>query len=268
MKKLFIGLCLLASGSIFASVNLSATVSVVNTATSFSSVELINSGVLVNSIIVGDPSSEVRPNNSNNFISSNAWEEYSTSGTSTINGTNNIAGKTVNNFYFVNPTSFAGVMIPDYTTPFDQAKYNEICKANFKIAVSTSDATTIPSLKVLPASYTYSSSIITLTATIPAQDLLGINRPITSNGHLDLGAYQFSSFQSAVNYVADNFKKIYAVNESIVIEGAGGQIAAIYNISGQIVNNVAVTSDIVSIPSTKGFYFVRVGLSAVKVLVR
>jgi len=152
------------------------------------SVELINGGVIVNSIVVGDPSSEIRPNTTNNYIINTLYGEYAT-GAATLYGLNNVPGKTVTDFGFTNPTTFTGVMIPDYTTPWDQEKYDAIRHANFTISSNSSAAVTNPGIQTYPVSYPIGGSgttVIMSTYSVPATDITGLNR----TGNLTPGAYQ------------------------------------------------------------------------------
>ena len=157
------------------------------------SVELIGGGVIANSIILGDPSAELRANTVNNYILSNIFGEYAT-GSATLYGSNNVSGKVTTDLKFINPTTFTGVMIPDYTTPFDAVKYTAIRQANYRIdpnnASSSPAVSTIQSLSEMPANYLIggTGSSISLTASIPSSDLTGLVR----EGNYTIGAYQYA----------------------------------------------------------------------------
>lgn len=156
--------------------------------TSVGSVEFINNGLIANSIIVGDPSAEIRPNNANNYLLNNIYGEYASSA-GAINGSGNVTGKVTSNLNFKNPTSFYGVMIPDYTTPYDAAKYDEIRKANFFITSASSPAVTTAGASSLGTSYTVSSTTTSISETVPTTDAYNTTR----SGNITIGAYQFDN---------------------------------------------------------------------------
>ncbi|MCX6309332.1 MAG: DUF6383 domain-containing protein [Bacteroidia bacterium] len=164
----------------------------ISAVTNNGSVEFIGGGLIANSIILGDPSAELRANTVNNYISSNVFGEYAT-GSATLYGANNVSGKLTADLKFVNPTSFIGVMIPDYTTPYDAVKYNAIRQANFKIdpnnAYLSPAVTNNSSLSVLPSSYLIGGTgpNVSITASIPSADITGLER----TGNHTLGAYQY-----------------------------------------------------------------------------
>lgn len=242
----------------------------------YGSVELTNSGLLVNSIVTGD-TYDIRPCSSNNFISSVAYGiQGKYSGTLyPLNGTDNVGAKIVSDFSFQTPTTFTGVMNPDYTPTtagypaFDQAKYDAICKANFKLTSTSSVAVTNNSLKMMPATYSYSTFTITITASVPTRDLLGADRPVLSSGHYDLGAYQYSSLGTSINSSsALSTSNIYGVDHGIIVNNARAKKAFLYNVSGQLVKSVLLSSDNATINANRGFYLVKVGASTTKVLVK
>lgn len=239
------------------------------------SVTLVNGGTIVNSIIVGDPSAEIRANLltlpaiNANYVSCTAYGESAT-GASTLYGSNNVSGKVVVDFNFTTPTTSAGVMIPDYTTPYDAAKYNAIRQANFKITASSSVAATAVSTKSYPANYLIGGTGATVTLStysIPSTDILGVTRPISTNGHLDLGAYQFSGLTTSVANANLSKSDIYAFGDDVVITNAIGSAISIYSLTGQLVEKIKANSNKVTIATEKGIYIVKVDSRIVKVIV-
>ena len=161
--------------------------------TAIGSVELITNGLIANSIIVGDPSAEVRPNNANNYILNNIYGEYAT-GAATLNGSGNVTGKVTSDLAFKNPTLFAGVMIPDYTSSYDAAKYNAIRQANFLITSASSPAVITAGVSTLGASYTVSTTTTSISETVPSFDAYNVSR----SGNITIGAYQFDNVAPTV----------------------------------------------------------------------
>ena len=237
--------------------------------TAIASVELISGGLVANSIIVGDPSAEVRANTTNNYILNNAYGEYAT-GASTLYGSDNVNTKVVADFNFTQPTTSVGVMIPGYTTPWDQVKYNEIRKANFKILDSASTAVTTQGLKSLTNSYLIggTGASVALTATVPTTDLMGVTRPILTNGYLNLGAYQFSGMTTAIHETIATNSIVYAVNEGIRISNTSSKVINVYSTSGQLIKSLTNNLDNVTIVTGKGLFLVRLDSEITKVFVK
>jgi len=241
---------------------------------SSASVELINGGTIVNSIIVGDQSSEIRANTTNNYVINTAYGEYATSA-STLYGSNNVSGKAVADFSFTTTTT-PGVMIPDYTTPLpwtatETAKYDEIRKANFKITDKTSVAVTAASTKTYPASYLIGgtgASIVLSAYTLPTTDLMGINRQENQYVHFDLGAYQYSSLTTAVDNSTLSNSGIFASGNQIIVPNAIGSTISIYSVTGQLIKSVTATANKMSIAADNGIYIVKVGNHVAKVSVK
>jgi hypothetical protein len=156
-----------------------------STAATTSSVDLINSGLIVNSIVVDDPKDEIRPNTSNNYIASNAYGTIS--GTAYPN-TNMVPGKTAVDFNFTSYSTYVGAMQPG-AADFNQTTYDAIRASNFSITSTSSVACTATPLATIPASYTVGGlgvTTVNLTATVPATDITGLTR----TGTKTLGAYQ------------------------------------------------------------------------------
>jgi hypothetical protein len=99
------------------------------------SVELINSGLIANSIVVNttleEGGTEIRCHAANHFFSNTIYGDSTYVAGGLKSG--NSAGKVTSDMKFVNPTTFTGIMIPDYTSPFNQATYDAIKQANFKL---------------------------------------------------------------------------------------------------------------------------------------
>jgi hypothetical protein len=239
-----------------------------NKSTTYASLNFIESGLLVNSIVVDDPLNEVRANKVNNYISNCAIGQLATPLTNYYPNTDVVTELTANDFYFVRSTTFPGAMQPG-NTDFDQAKYDEIRTANFKITQTYSAAITTPALKTLPNSYQIAGSMGTvgITASIPTKDIIGTSRPITNAAkEVTLGAYQYSTATGLHNVVSKYM--VYGTNASIVINNAEGMNAMLFSISGQLVKSIKVTSNLMYIPTNKGFYLISVGGEKSKVFVR
>ena len=247
-----------------------------STVAGYSSVELHNGGTLVNSIVVGDPQTELRPTTANGYISNSAYGElYSISDLSANvwPATDMAAAKVAADFNFTSNSTTAGAMINGVTgtNTFVQGDYDAIRAANYKITANTSVAVTTTGLKVLPATYTVGGlgvTTITHTASIPSTDLMGVSRPISTNGHLDLGAYQFSSMSTGFSNSNKSIAKIYAVNEAIIFNNAKGTRATIYSICGQLIESATISSDNQVISINKGIYLVKIGSQVTKVFVK
>jgi len=230
---------------------------------SIGSIEIINAGSIVNNIVVGDPSAEVRANNANNYIVNNVYGEYAT-GSAALNGSGNATGKIVADLFFTNPTTFAGVMIPDFTTPWDQAKYDAIRSANFSIANAESEAVKNAGLMEMPASYTYSTTTVPLTATIPSTDIKGNTR----TGDVTIGAYQFSNLSTSTHKLQDGNTYCTARDKQLFVNNANGLNINIFSLSGQRIQSLTPNTDVVSISLEKGIYIVRSDKFTEKVIVQ
>ena len=232
-------------------------------------IDFINGGLIVNSIVVDDPAFEIRSNTINNYVSNCAIGELATPISNYYPNTEVITDKTANDFAFVRSTTFAGAMVPG-DAGFDQAKYDEIRTANFNITETYSAAITTPSLKTLPTNYLIAGvgASIDITATIPTKDIVGTSRPITiADKEVTLGAYQFSTSTGFNNNFRDDIT-IYSSNESIVVIGAQGKMVNLYSVSGQLISQQKVTTEKSYIPAVKGFYIVSAGNVKSKVLVK
>lgn len=234
-----------------------------------SSVDLINGGIVVNCIVVDDPFFEIRSNTINNYVSNCAVGELMTPTTNFYPNTDVVIDKTANDFAFLKTSTFAGSMMPG-DAGFDQAKYDEIRSANFKVTETYSAAITTASLKTLPANYQIAGSgaTIDITATIPTKDIVGTNRPITdATKEVTLGAYQFST-ATGFNTNFSNGISFYGSDESVVVLGAQGNTANLYSVSGQLIKQQKLISNKSNIAVGKGFYIVTVGNVKSKVLVK
>jgi len=89
-----------------------------------------------------------------------------------------------------------------------------------------------------------------------------------------LGFINPAATQLVVNFQGPNdiasikdVSLIYASNNSIIINGSEGQNAVIYSLSGQILKSILLTSNKEIVPSTKGFYLVKIGNFTCKIFV-
>ena len=238
----------------------------------YSSVDLQGSGTFVNSIVVNDAQTELRPATANGYISNSAYEAlYAGTSANIWPGNDMAAEKVAADFYFMSNSSTAGAMISGLalSNPFVQADYDAIRKANFNITAMESVALTTAGLKVLPTNYLVggSGASISHTASIPSTDILGVSRPLTTEGHLDLGAYQYSGV-TGINDTFNTTSKIYAVNNGININDAIDKMVKVYSVSGQMIKSIILSSNNQTIPASKGIYIVKVNSKVVKVIVK
>ncbi len=236
------------------------------TATNTGSIDMVNGGLVVNSIVVNDPQHEIRANSTNNYISNNAYGTYT--GSTAYPNTNMEAGKTAADFNFVSYSIFQGAMQPG-DVGFDQATYDAIRASNFKITAAASAAVTTPGLKTLPSSYLIGGTggSVALTATIPTTDITGTTRNPSYN--YDLGAYQLSGPLTALTNDNEISKSaIFAFENEIIVSNAKGTSIAVYSVTGQLLKSINANSDRVSITADKGIYIVRVGAKVAKVLLK
>jgi hypothetical protein len=187
------------------------------------SVEFINSGAIANSIVVNPTIEEtgydLRTNTTNTYIINTIYGDSTYTAGGTKSG--NSGGKITSNLNFQNPTTFTGVSIPDYTTPWDAAaieKYNQIRQANFRITSTNSPAVTVPGVSALAS--TYGTTPISTTATVPTTDQSGFQR----TGGLTAGAYQ------ATLLVENSI--IQTVNHNVNLAGTTIRPTGKLNISG------------------------------------
>lgn len=242
--------------------------------TSQATVEFINCGAISNSIVVNpaltETGAEIRAHAANSYIANTVYGD-STYVTGGYRATT-IRAKITSDLGFTAPTTFSGVSIEGYTT-WDAtaiANYNAIRQANFKLTSNSSPAVTIAGAKSLPANYTYTGATasISFTTSIPTLDLMGVQRPISTDGHLDLGAYQFSGITTAAHNANVSKSEIFAYGSDIIVPNAKGNVISIYSVTGQLVKSVNATADRMSITSAKGIFIVKVGTKITKVSIK
>jgi len=227
------------------------------------SVELIQTGLIVNSIVVDDNKDEIRLHSANNFTASNIFGTLN--GMAASPGTNMISGKTSVDVGFVRPTTFSGAIGSPDGDFFDQASYDEIRKANFKIAEATSLAVTTPSLPVLPSAYTVNAAILIDNTALLANDLMGVAR--TGDGiSRTLGAYQFTT-ATGLSAAKMGELNVYSAKGTIVVKDSEGKTASIFTLSGQLFKSVEMNSSNFAIPVPAGFYIVKADNKTAKVIV-
>jgi len=224
-------------------------------------VELIQSGLIVNSIVLDDDKDEIRLH-SKNFTASNIFGTLN--GVAASPGTDMVPGKTAADLGFVRPTTFTGAIGSPDGAFFDQASYDAIRKANFKINVATSPAVTTPALSVLPSAYTIDAAIPIVNMDLSTKDLMGVDR----TGARTLGAYQYSTGGTALSAVKMGGLNVYSANGTIILNELAGKMASVYSISGKLLKNVKVNSNNFSIPVSEGFYLVKVANQVAKVIVK
>ncbi len=218
------------------------------------SVELTNNGLLVNSIVLNDPLDEISINNISNYVERVAYGTYF--GASLYPALQNISGKSVADFNFVNPTSLQGYV------GLSGTDYDAVHKANFSINNQSSAA--YVSLATIPSSYQIggAGSTITTHATVPTTDITGAVR----SDDKTIGAYYYNPFSGVKTELADK-SFAFGRENNIEIKGIVGEAVSVYNVSGQFIKSVKLTSDKISIPAAKGFYVVVMGLQKNKVVV-
>jgi len=228
------------------------------------SVELINTGTVANCIIAGDFNKALRATTVNNYVVNTAYESL----TGTLNGSANVTAKTVADFKFVQPTSSYGAMIPDFTTPFDQTKYDAIRHANFKLQDATSAAVVNQGVKTLGTSYSDVTPVVTinLTATIPTTDIFGNDRP--ASVATNLGAYQYTQVPTEIISTKQSGFNVRATNSGFIVNTTSQQLVSVYNVSGQLIKQSKSVSGDMTFVVNKGFYVVKVANESVKVIVK
>jgi len=176
---------------------------VVNNTTSTagtSSVELISSGVLANSIVLSDTKSEIRPNSTTNYILSTVYG--ANGGTTIYPGTNNFSGVSDLTFTAINfktPTTFNGAVgnsTSDVAT-YTDAQKNEIKAANYTITSATSKAVTTTSA-TLPGTFKAAGGTgadIAIMGSVPTTDITGATR----QGSSMIGAYDSNIWSGATS---------------------------------------------------------------------
>lgn len=232
------------------------------------SVDLITAGLIVNSIVIDDPKEEIRPNNSNNYISNNAIGTlFLAAGVTAYPNTDMVFGKAAADFNFNSYSTYVGSMQPG-AGDFNQTTYDAIRASNFKITAIASAAVTTPGLKTLPGSYLIggTGTSVALTATIPTTDITGMTRNTAYN--FDLGAYQFSDTSTALSDNATPKSYIYASGNKIIILNSNNLTISVYSITGQLVKSIYATSDKSSVVLEKGIYIVKSGNQISKVIVK
>jgi hypothetical protein len=185
-----------------------------------------------------------------------------------LNGSGNVSGNVVADYKFVQPTAFYGVMIPDYTTPFDQSKYDAIRQANFKLQDATSVAVINEGVKTLGATYSFGSpaTTVNLTASIPTTDLLGNDRPLSVV--TNLGAYQYTQVSTESVFPEKSTFYVVSTNKGVNIYTAIEQLVSVYTVSGQLINQLKAVSGDLFLALEKGFYIVKAGNESIKVLIQ
>lgn len=234
------------------------------------SVDFINGGIIVNSIVVDDPKDEIRPNTANHYISNNAYGALflgTVTAYPTQDATVAATGKTAADFNFMSYSSYVGAMQLG-ATDFVQTTYDAIRASNFKITAAASAAVQNVGLKILPTSYLIggTGSSVTISATAPTTDITGKER--NASYVLNLGAYQFSDGTTALSDNINTTSQIYASGNKIIILNSHDLPVSVYAITGQLAKSINATSDKSSIVVEKGIYIVKCGNQISKVIVK
>ena len=241
-------------------------------ATGNASVELANSGVLANSIVLSDTKAEIRASASTNYFVSTLYGSVAGGSGALYPATasNNVSGITDAAFnasiYFTAPTTFKGAVGNVGDAGYDATNFNQIKVANFSISNATSKAVTTTSVASLPANYANKGGVsstgdVTITSTIPTTDMLSIVR--TNN--YTLGAYEFvNSLLVEKSIFNENNVVVYNANGSLNVN-AGNQIIAnikVYDMQGRMVaelkNVKAATAAIANLNATKQVLVVKI----------
>ena len=98
--------------------------------------------------------------------------------------------------------------------------------------------------------------------TFVPKDYNGFTRTVS-----DIGAMAFGTV-SEVATVREAELNLYSTNNAIVFSNFAGKTASIYSVSGQLIKSALLSSDNENVSVNKGFYIVRVGSQAGKVLVK
>ncbi len=240
-----------------------------STTLTVASVDLISGGLIVNSIVLDDTENEIRANTSNHYVSNNTFGTFGLGlGVTAYPNTDMISDKTIGDFGFTSPTTFQGAMITGDVN-FDQTKYDAIRTANFKINQTNSVGLSMVGLKVMPSSYLVggTGTSVTLTATIPTKDIDGVSRPISNQGNVSLGAYQYNNLTD-LKLKTEHSVSVFSTNDGVRIKDAEGKVAHFYWMSGQFIKSTSISSNNFQIPLQTGFYIVAVGTYRSKCFVK
>ncbi len=216
--------------------------------------------LMVNTIVVGDPKDEIRPQANNNHISNCVYGSKNGSIVMTpgVAGVDLISGKVTADLKFQKIANFVGAMSPDDAT-FDQATYGAIRSTSLKIVDALSPAVTTPGLTSMPANFTSNANIIP-TGIITTTDLAGVTR----TGNYTIGAYQY-----VPSLATKTFKlNAYAVVNGVVVNECLGETLSVYNMAGQLVKKVSIESNDQTINLAQGFYLLTVGNAVAKIIVQ
>jgi hypothetical protein len=157
------------------------------------SVELLNSGVIVNSIVLNDFKKEIRPNSTTNYVASTIYGENAGSTLFPNTNCSTLLDANLSTINFKSATNFQGAVgnsTTDVSTYTDALKA-QIKAANYTITSLSSSAVTTQSVTSLPNSYKNSGGTgsvdIPITATVPPKDMLSVDRATNRT----IGAYQY-----------------------------------------------------------------------------
>ena len=154
------------------------------------SVELINNGLLANSIVIGDSNDELRANSTSNYVLSSAYGTL-VSGNAIWPASNTVTGKIYSDFGFVTPTTFSGYVGITGDAGFNQTNFDNVHKANFSINSNSTSSAAITTVGVssIPSSYLAlggTGASVAITALVANTDITGQQR----TGAYTIGAYQ------------------------------------------------------------------------------
>lgn len=224
------------------------------TAPGLASVELENNGLVVNSIILNDPLDELSVNTVSNYVERVAYG--SAVGAALYPATQNISGKSVADFNFVNPSLSQGYL------GLTGTDYEAMRKSNYKI-LSTSSAAYV-SNATIPESYLIggTGASVATRATVPATDILGVTR----SNNMTIGAY-FYNPASGIGEQSGERIFAYGTTNTIEIKSEPGKEVQIYTVSGQLLKTVTPDTDQISVKAAPGFYVIVSGTQKHKVAV-
>jgi hypothetical protein len=149
---------------------------------------------------------------------------------------------------------------PNFSQPYD---FQVNIEANSAISAADKTAIATASYKLTSGSPCINAGTST---GAPAKDFEGITRP--QGSFVDIGAYEYDSVISFLKETNDFPYELYIKEGNIEVSGLNSVTnITVYNITGMLVKQIASEGS-VSISLNKGVYLVRIGNSAMKVILK
>jgi hypothetical protein len=127
-------------------------------------------------------------------------------------------------------------------------------------------------LKSLSTTYQYGATptTVNLTASIPSTDILGKDRYLQNETvKTNLGATQLSSLSTNIIQMEDVKINIFTNDQIVYINGASGKHIQLFTISGQLIYERKIYSDLHSISTNKnGVFILKIDGYSTKLIVK